>query len=122
MLLFVFQGLGRGVWESTNKAIFLEYFKYDVAGAGSNLIIQNGGASALAFFVNAYASASPTVADCKADGQCPAFAAEGWIVVVSSGLAIVGFIFASKLFNRGVNTWSDCSDGSNDSDEALLAP
>ena len=30
-------------------------------GAGSNLIIQNGGASALAFFVNAYASVSPTV-------------------------------------------------------------
>ena len=102
VLLFVFQGLGRGVWESTNKAIFMQYFSYDTVGTGSNLIIQNGGAAAIGFFVNTYSSASPSVGDCDVgaynrtvvhagktviesfQGDCPKFAAEAWVVVLAS--------------------------------------
>jgi len=125
ILIFVFQGLGRGVWESTNKAIFMEYFSDDLDGAGANLIVQNGGASALGFFVNAYASASPTAKGaCTTDGDCPAFAAEAWVVVLFSAEAIIGFLVASKLYKKKIKTWSDCArdGGGSDSDEALLAP
>merc|ERR1711998_613977 len=62
--LYVLQGLGRGVWESTNKAVVADYFSYDNLGAFSNLIVANGGASAIVFFVNAYGGTSPTIADC----------------------------------------------------------
>jgi len=58
--LFVLHGIGRGVWEATNKALFAEYFAYDTLGAFSNIIIQNGAASAIAFFVNAYGGTTPS--------------------------------------------------------------
>merc|ERR1711871_811505 len=123
IIFYVLQGLGRGVWESTNKAIFLDYFEYDKMGAGSNLIIQNGGASAIAFFVNAFSSASPTVKDCAAQGDCPTYAAEAWVVVITSACAIGGFILASGLHTRKVRTWSEAfgnSVNNGDSEDELL--
>merc|ERR1719331_2281549 len=65
IVLFVLQGIGRGIWEGTNKAIFAEYFAYDTDGAFSNLIVQNGGASTICFFVNAYGHAAPKQTDCS---------------------------------------------------------
>ena len=88
----------------------------------SPCILQYGGASALAFFLDAYASASPTVKGaCTTDGDCPAFAAEAWVVVLFSAEAIIGFLVASKLYKKKIKTWSDCArdGGGSDSDEAL---
>lgn len=104
--LFVLQGVGRGVWEATNKALFAEYFDYDTLGAFSNIIVQNGATSAIFFFLNAYGSARPS---CPADAtdDCAAYALEAWIGVVCSLLAVVGFLCASVLKSRGIKTWSD---------------
>ena len=70
LVLYVLQGVGRGVWEASNKACFLAYFDYldDKSLIGNNIIVQNGGASAIAFWVNAYSDASPTLADCQQKG------------------------------------------------------
>jgi len=119
ILFYVLQGLGRGVWESTNKAIFVDYFSYDKMGAGSNLIIQNGLASAVAFFVNAFSSASPTVADCAAQGDCPVYAAEAWVVVATSVMAVVGFLLASGLNSKGIKTWAQIG-GTSDLQQPLI--
>lgn len=113
--LFALQGIGRGVWESTNKAIFAEYFAYDTVGAFSNLIIQNGGASTICFFVNAYAHVVPKYGDCHCtdpadydlqklpavhgchSGSCPAYSGMAWTGLVCSIFAIAGFLIASSM-------------------------
>merc|ERR1712195_72223 len=108
LVLYVLQGVGRGVWEATNKACFLSYFGHvkDKGVIGSNIIIQNGGASAIAFFMNAYSDASPKLSDCQEAGNCPVYAQEAWAVLVFSLLAIVGFLGASVLHSKDVHTWS----------------
>jgi len=113
IVLYVLQGIGRGVWESTNKACFLSYFDHvtDKGLIGSNIIVQNGGASAIAFFFNAYSSASPTLGDCILEGACPTYASEAWAVLIFSILAIVGFLAASVLKARNVNTWGELLQG-----------
>ena len=71
-------------------------------GAGSNIIVQNGGATAVAFFLNTYSPAMPT----RCVGDCPAYAMEAWATVTFSVLSILGFLGASTLHARGVSTWS----------------
>merc|ERR1712070_1008224 len=99
ILLCVLQGLGRGVWEATNKAIFVDYFDYDTLGAGANIIIQNGGAGAVGFFINAYGHIVPSCTEGD-DDQCPAYSPMAWAVVISSVLAVVGFLLATVLKER----------------------
>jgi len=108
LVLYALQGVGRGVWEASNKACFLAYFAHvkDKGLIGSNLIVQNGGASAIAFFFNAYSSASPTLADCTEQGKCPVYGQEAWALLVFALLAIVGFLAASVLHAKGVHTWT----------------
>ena len=138
--------VGRGVWEATNKAIFADYFAYDTVGAFSNLIIQNGGASTICFFINAYGKVQPQYSDCSCtnpvdydlqklpvkdgciDGSCPAYDGLAWTGFVFSLLSILGFFGASVLHAKGVKTWGnvdfsidgDQSDGSNNSSEPLV--
>lgn len=116
VVLFVLQGLGRGVWESTNKAIFLDYFAHDKVGAGAQIIIQNGGATAVAFFLSAYSPARPTAHDCVTRGECPAYDLEAWAIMVFSVVAVVGFLVASTLFARGISTWKTVGCGSHELD------
>jgi len=131
--LFVLHGIGRGVWENTNKAIFAMYFAHDNGkhelGAFSNIIIQNGAASAIAFFVNAYGGATPQCPEftinatstmkctegtrfcMRNTNECGAYASEAWAGVIFSVLAIVGFGLASGLHAKGINTWAELRAG-----------
>jgi len=50
VVFYVLQGLGRGVYESTNKAIFADFFPGDKSvGAFANCILQNTGSSTIGF-------------------------------------------------------------------------
>lgn len=51
---YVVQGLGRAVFENTNKAVFADFFPNDQEAAFANVIFQSGLASAFAFFVFPY--------------------------------------------------------------------
>lgn len=53
MILFVFQGLGRGVYESTNKVVFADFFPGNAAGAFANCMMQSCFAFAVCFFFSA---------------------------------------------------------------------
>ena len=46
----VLQGIGRACYEGTNKALYVDTFPNDAPAAFANLIVANGGASALAYF------------------------------------------------------------------------
>jgi len=125
LVMYALQGVGRGVWEASNKACFLAYFAHvkDKGLIGSNLIVQNGGASAIAFFFNAYSDASPTLADCTREGKCPVYGQEAWAVVAFAVFAIVGFLGASVLHAKGVHTWTGAvaATQSEKEDKALIA-
>ena len=47
---FVLQGIGRACYEGTNKALYVDTFPNDAPAAFANLIVANGGASAIAYF------------------------------------------------------------------------
>jgi len=52
-LLFVYtmQGVGRATFEGTLKATFADFFSYEKEGAFGNIIIQNGLAGAIGYFL-----------------------------------------------------------------------
>jgi len=51
--LYILQGLGRGVYESTNKAAFGDFFPHDAPGAFANCMMQASVAFAVCFFLGA---------------------------------------------------------------------
>lgn len=51
LVLYVVHGLGRGVWESTNKAVILDFFPNDAMAAFANVIVSSGLASTIGFFM-----------------------------------------------------------------------
>jgi MFS family permease len=53
MVLYVAQGLGRGVYESTNKVVFADFFPGNAPGAFANVMLQGSFAFALCFFFSA---------------------------------------------------------------------
>lgn len=55
MVFYVLQGLGRGVYESTNKGIFADFFPGEKStGAFANCILQNTGASTITFLMGTF--------------------------------------------------------------------
>lgn len=55
VVLYIFQGLGRAVYESTNKACFSDYFKGDdTEAAFANCFFQYSAATSLQFFMNSF--------------------------------------------------------------------
>lgn len=51
---YLFQGIGRAVYESTNRAIFDDFFPHDSEGAFANCMMQSTTAFALCFFLSEY--------------------------------------------------------------------
>jgi len=49
--LYLMQGIGRACYEGTNKALYADFFPSAIPAAMSNIVIANGLASALAFFL-----------------------------------------------------------------------
>jgi hypothetical protein len=50
-LLYSLHGIGRATFESTLKAVFIEFFPSETAGAFSNIILQFGFSSSLGYFL-----------------------------------------------------------------------
>ena len=47
--LYIVFGIGRAVFEGTNKAVVADFFPHDKEAAFSNVIVQSGGSAAIAF-------------------------------------------------------------------------
>ena len=50
-LIYAAQGVGRGIFESTNKAVVADFFSSNAPAAFSNVIWSSGGASAVGYFL-----------------------------------------------------------------------
>jgi hypothetical protein len=48
---FLLQGIGRASYEGTNRAVYADFFQEHAPAAFSNIVIANGIASALAYFI-----------------------------------------------------------------------
>lgn len=75
--LFVAYGMGRAMWEGPNKAVFADFFADAPEPAFANLILQNGGASTVAFFAfpNLSVRAKEIICICFAAIAVPAYIA-----------------------------------------------
>jgi len=61
LLFFVLQGLGRGVYEGTNKVVFADFFPGKAPGAFANCMMQNSFAFSVCFFLSAALQRQPNV-------------------------------------------------------------
>ena len=77
-------GVGRGVWEGVNKAIYADIFPNDSAAAFANITFQSGFAASLAFFVFP---------------ELPLTAMAAF-VIASAGLAVPGALMARKRLHE----------------------
>lgn len=91
---------GRATFESTLRATFGDYFSYEKEGAFGNIILQNGLASTIGFFLSFYLTCGKKSSYCVEynDGTLHEVLTFELLVVVTSILAIVGYLRASILF------------------------
>jgi len=89
MVFYVLQGLGRGVYESTNKAIFADFFPGDKSVGGfANCILQNTGSSTIGFVLGIAGVGKQDV----------------WILIVGSLATVPMLVLATSLKNKGAGS------------------
>lgn len=77
--LYAAYGIGRGIWESVNRAIYGDFFPDDPAAAFANITMLSGGSSWVAFFIFPYLSKE----------------AMAGVIVFWSVLGVIGYAMAS---------------------------
>lgn len=87
--LYFLQGLGRAVYEGTNKAVFADFFlEQQSVGAFANQIMQNSVAFSLSFFLQAVL---------PAHGAASAGRVLPMIILVLAGLTFPGYLISFSL-------------------------
>jgi len=82
MVFYILQGMGRGVYESTNKGIFADFFPGEKSvGAFANCMMQNTAASTIGYTM----------------GLAHVDKSEVWILLVCSIITVPGLAAATKL-------------------------
>merc|ERR1711990_917883 len=81
VLLYMLQGIGRGVFESCTQGIISDYFPNDAPAAFANVVWSNGGATAFGYL---WVVKQPRET-------------EGWLVFLVSVFGFVGYFLASGL-------------------------
>jgi len=85
LIFYIFMAIGRAVYESTNKAIFADFFPGEKSpGAFANVFVFGTGASTVAFVLGASSSDMP----------------ELYLMLVFGVLTFPGFVLASFLSKR----------------------
>jgi len=86
VMLYVLQGLGRAVYESTNKGVFADFFPgKQSAGAFANCMMQNAFAFFMSFLLQSVLEDKSVLA---------------WIVLVLSVLTVPGFLVSSAIHKK----------------------
>jgi MFS family permease len=87
LIFYVFMGIGRAVYESTNKAIFSDFFPGEKsAGAFANVFVFNSGSSTIAFILGASNTILP----------------ELYLLLTFAALTAPGYLAASLLQKRTI--------------------
>lgn len=108
-LIFVYMlhGVGRGIFESTNKAVIADFFGDHAPAAFANVIWSSGGASALGFFMFPLLSGDATCKGTKFEiaqsgslsNLCD-FKAQVGICIGMALLGILCYFLALKLHKK----------------------
>jgi hypothetical protein len=104
--VYILHGIGRSTFEGALRAIFGDYFSYEKEGAFGNIILQNGFATTIGYFLTFLLTCSPDTGSSNAycveykDGSFHNVLLFELIVVLSSLLAILGYWRASVLFQK----------------------
>jgi len=94
LLFYVFMGIGRAVYESTNKAIIADFFpKEKSPGAFANVFVFTTAASTSAFILGALGTTTP----------------ELYLLLAFAGLTLPSFIIAAVLKAFGERSTADAS-------------
>uniref|UniRef100_A0A7S1FKS2 Major facilitator superfamily (MFS) profile domain-containing protein n=1 Tax=Noctiluca scintillans TaxID=2966 RepID=A0A7S1FKS2_NOCSC len=92
IIFYILMGIGRAVYESTNKGIFADFFPGDKSpGAFANVFVFGTGASTVAFILGSLSS-SP---------ESTPLTVEFYLVIVCAALTVPGFVGASLLKMNG---------------------
>lgn len=93
VIFYLLQGLGRGVYESTNKGIFLDFFPGDKSpGAFANCMMQSTMASTIGFLLQAVASSSGDAN--RIIGPLV------WVLIICAASCCPGFLLAKGMQKR----------------------
>ena len=100
--IYTLQGVGRAAFESTVKAIFADFFAYNAIGAFSNLILQNGIASAIGYVLTYQLSCDDLSRYCISytDGTLHNVFTFPLLICLSGIIAILMYWRASLLYRR----------------------
>ena len=100
--IFTLQGIGRTAFESTLKAVFADFFPSDSVGAFSNLILQNGIASALGYVLTYRLLCDDPSKYCVVytDGTLHNVFTFPFLICISGIIAVFGYWRASVLYRR----------------------
>ena len=108
LLIFVYtmHGTGRATFEGTLKAVFADLFHFEKEGAFANIILQNGSASAIGYALSFGLVCQEGTSYCErfSDGSLHDVRTFEWLVIATSIMAILGFLRASHLHQRGLST------------------
>merc|ERR1712048_77505 len=86
VILYILQGIGRGVYESTNKAVFADFYQGNQsAGAFGNCMVQYSFAFFASFILQGLLTDKIMLA---------------WIVVALSSFTMPGFVIAAAIQQR----------------------
>mmetsp|Transcript_28975 Transcript_28975/g.43774 ORF Transcript_28975/g.43774 Transcript_28975/m.43774 type:complete len:459 (-) Transcript_28975:98-1474(-) len=103
MIIYTLQGIGRATFESTLKAIFVEYFPDETAGAFSNISLHYGMSNALGNLLSFRSRCSKESRYCirySSDGELHDIFGFEVLVCVTAILAIAGYYQASVLHRK----------------------
>ena len=100
-LLFVYtmQGIGRATWESTFKAMFMDYFSYEKEGASANIILQNGLSAAIGYILSFSLVCKTPSKYCVeySNGSLHNVLIFELIILASAICAVLGYLRASSI-------------------------
>ncbi|GAX22536.1 hypothetical protein FisN_14Hh159 [Fistulifera solaris] len=106
VVVYTLHGIGRATFEGTLKASFADLFSHEKEGAFANIILQNGLASAIGFFISTM-SCKPEQRHCIQfqDGSFHDIGILAWMVVISALFAISGYWRADRLFRQQTSSF-----------------
>jgi len=103
-LFFVYtmQGVGRATFEGTLKATFADFFSYEKEGAFGNIIIQNGLAGAIGYFLTFSLLCDEPSKYCieYRNGSLHDVLTFELIVVCSAVIGVLGYVRAATIHRR----------------------
>ena len=105
--IYTFQGIGRATYEGTLRSRFVDFFGYEKEGAFANMVLFNGLASTIGFFIGVFARCSHASRFCiqyKMDGKFHNVLVLEILVILFAVLSMVCYYRAFQIYSEEKET------------------